>query len=455
MAKKHKKYNPLDFYGYREQNDFDPKSSGQGGSQQGERDKNQDARISALEKKLKELSAKSASDDSRIEGKADQALQKANQANTKADQAVQKANQAVQTSSQANQKASEALQKANALTDSINQAIAKADQAISKANEALDKANEVSGIANEALDKSTEALGKSDEALSAATEAKEGMESLSGRVDDIEDAVETLSDKVDGVEDRVDDLSDKVDGIEDKVDSLSGRVDDIEDSVEELSDRVDDVENSISALSGSIDAIEDEIVDIWDEVESISGRVDDAFFAVEYNSDNKEIIFKNDKGDVVGTLDATPFIRDGMVDEVYYDSATKELVIVFNTDSGKEEVRISLLDLFNLVAGSGITIDDGNKVSIKLDEDSDDTQKFLSVSEDGLALSGVTEEIEKNAYAFWQKPETGDTDTLTVLKDANGNEVIKISKEGELFLVVEEELMSVNDLLGQLAHESY
>ena len=140
---------------------------------------------------------------------------------------------------------------------------------------------------------------------------------------------------------------------------------------------------------------------------------------------------------------------------MYYDSETKELVIVFNTDSGKEEVRISLLDLFNLVAGSGITIDDGNKVSIKLDEGSEDTQKFLSVSEDGLELSGVTEEIEKNAYAFWKKPESGDTDTLTVIKDANGNDVIKISKDGELFLMVEEELMSVNDLLGQLAHESY
>lgn len=63
-----------------------------------------------------------------------------------------------------------------------------------------------------------------------------------------------------------------------------------------------------------------------------------------YNSNTKKLVFtKNNNGTV--EVDATPFIKDGMVDSVTIDNGY--LVITFNTDSGKETIRIALTAIFN------------------------------------------------------------------------------------------------------------
>ena len=63
-----------------------------------------------------------------------------------------------------------------------------------------------------------------------------------------------------------------------------------------------------------------------------------------YDSDNKAIIFKNGD-DVIATIDATGFIKDGMVSNV--EILKSNLVITFNTDAGKEPISIALTDIFN------------------------------------------------------------------------------------------------------------
>ena len=63
-----------------------------------------------------------------------------------------------------------------------------------------------------------------------------------------------------------------------------------------------------------------------------------------YDSDNKAIIFKNGD-DVIATIDATGFIKDGMVSNV--EILESNLVITFNTDAGKEPISIALTDIFN------------------------------------------------------------------------------------------------------------
>lgn len=70
------------------------------------------------------------------------------------------------------------------------------------------------------------------------------------------------------------------------------------------------------------------------------------FGDVEYNSGNKTIVFY-DKGrsKVLATLDARPFIKDGMVSNVYISNNT--LVITFNTDSGREAIGVPLSSVFN------------------------------------------------------------------------------------------------------------
>lgn len=68
------------------------------------------------------------------------------------------------------------------------------------------------------------------------------------------------------------------------------------------------------------------------------------FDSAEYNSQTKKIIFKH--GDtVLVQIDATDFIKDGMVSNV--EIVDNKLVISFNTDSGKENIEIPLSEIFN------------------------------------------------------------------------------------------------------------
>ena len=66
--------------------------------------------------------------------------------------------------------------------------------------------------------------------------------------------------------------------------------------------------------------------------------------AAGYDSNAKEIQLKHDST-VVARIDATAFIKDGMVDSVEITGGN--LVISFNTDAGVEDIEIPLTDIFN------------------------------------------------------------------------------------------------------------
>jgi hypothetical protein len=66
-------------------------------------------------------------------------------------------------------------------------------------------------------------------------------------------------------------------------------------------------------------------------------------------------------------IDCTDFIKDGMIDTVKVDSINKQLVIKWNTESGKDETRIDLSSLANIYKkGFGIDID--SEFVIKIDD---------------------------------------------------------------------------------------
>ena len=70
-----------------------------------------------------------------------------------------------------------------------------------------------------------------------------------------------------------------------------------------------------------------------------------AVATAEYVSANKIINFKNISGSVISSIDATPFLIDGMLDSV--SIVNGNLVFVWNTDSGKQTIAIPLTDIFN------------------------------------------------------------------------------------------------------------
>lgn len=105
------------------------------------------------------------------------------------------------------------------------------------------------------------------------------------------------------------------------------------------SGRVDDVFNATSPhpLSNSV---------ITAKFNQVDQSIANLFGQVEYDGTNKVIKFFNKERTIVlATLDARPFIKDGMVSNVYISNQT--LVITFNTDSGREAIGVPLQSIFN------------------------------------------------------------------------------------------------------------
>lgn len=80
-------------------------------------------------------------------------------------------------------------------------------------------------------------------------------------------------------------------------------------------------------------------------IEETADRKANAVASAEYNESGKTIDFYNANNEIIDSIDVTDFIKDGMIDDVKIENGN--LVIVFNTDSGKETIEIPLTDIFN------------------------------------------------------------------------------------------------------------
>lgn len=110
-----------------------------------------------------------------------------------------------------------------------------------------------------------------------------------------------------------------------------------------------------------------------------------------YDNTNHKIQLKGIEGAVVSELDASEFIKDGMIDSVVYDKDTKIITITWNTAAGKEATTIDISHLVDTyTASNGLELSD-NAFSVKIDTTSSDA---LSVSAAGLKLS-VTDSLKE------------------------------------------------------------
>ena len=94
---------------------------------------------------------------------------------------------------------------------------------------------------------------------------------------------------------------------------------------------------------------------------------------------------------VVSEIDATPFIRDGMLNDVEYDAETNTLTFTWNTEAGEKSDTVVLSDIIEpYTAGNGLELA-GNEFAVKVDTES---EAFLTVGENGLKLAGVQDAID-------------------------------------------------------------
>ena len=95
-------------------------------------------------------------------------------------------------------------------------------------------------------------------------------------------------------------------------------------------------------------------------------------------------------GEVVSSIDATAFIKDGMLEGAVLDgpkegeAGEKYLVLTFNTAAGKEDIRMDVTDLLDYyAAGDGLVLD-GKTFKVKVDETAN---TYLQVTTNGIAVS--------------------------------------------------------------------
>ena len=113
--------------------------------------------------------------------------------------------------------------------------------------------------------------------------------------------------------------------------------------------------------------------------ESGGGDVSGLFANASYDSQTKRINFYDNGGNIVSFIDATGFIKDGMVSNVAISEGN--IVITFNTDAGQEPISIALTDIFNSENYYNKIEVDG-KLALKADKSEiPDTSEFITKEE--------------------------------------------------------------------------
>ena len=190
----------------------------------------------------------------------------------------------------------------------------------------------------------------------------------------IEDLSATVDSRLSNTQSRwgniAGDLSDQtdlklaLDGLSDAIDINTSNINEISTGLEAvqnelattsalLSDAIDGLSNAIDGANEAVEALAESKADKTE----LSEYARKANTSIDYNSTTKKITL--DADGYTTQIDATAFIKDGMVDNARYDEQTKMIVITFNTDAGKEPISVDVAALFNqYTAGTGLILDD-------------------------------------------------------------------------------------------------
>lgn len=142
-----------------------------------------------------------------------------------------------------------------------------------------------------------------------------------------------------------------------------------------------------------------------------------------YDSNSKKILLKNKANTTLAEIDATAFIKDGMVSQV--EVSNGNLVITFNTDAGKNPISVPISNIFD--ANNYYTKTEANRtfltshqslsnyVTLSTDQDITGNKNFYgslySNSDVGSSSSGITRDrvILKNGTSIFSHAEGGAT----------------------------------------------
>ena len=127
-----------------------------------------------------------------------------------------------------------------------------------------------------------------------------------------------------------------------------------------------------------------------DKVLSLTDKLVAATISLGYDETAHAIKLYGKENAELGSVDATPFIKDGMLDDVSYDADTNTLTFTWNTASGEKSDTVVLSDIIEpYTAGVGLELV-GNEFKAKLAEGS---ESYLTITADGIKLAGIADAI--------------------------------------------------------------
>ncbi len=117
-----------------------------------------------------------------------------------------------------------------------------------------------------------------------------------------------------------------------------------------------------------------------------------------YNTETKKINLEGFDSSIIASIDATAFIKDGMINTVElvtnpesHDPGTY-LVITFNTDAGKDAIYLDVTGLIDVYQGTNGVKVTGKHIHLIIDPTS---EPYLSLSDNGIKIKGINAKISE------------------------------------------------------------
>lgn len=184
-----------------------------------------------------------------------------------------------------------------------------------------------------------------------------------------------------------------------------------------------------STIQDTIQDTNDQVQNVIEELEKVNTSIDS--INIEKSQDSDLVYTLRVDGEDRGTINIP---KDQFLKDVSYNDVTNELVFTFVTkDTDNKVITTNLNDLVDIYnAGDGLQLSSG-KFSIKLDPS---TESYLTVSENGLKISGIDQKFEELNTKIGSNTYTG------------SNYLTKETNLTDAVIQLDEEIKATNDNLA-------
>lgn len=147
------------------------------------------------------------------------------------------------------------------------------------------------------------------------------------------------------------------------------------------------IANAISALdlANTYEAKGTAATEAGKALDNAKAYTDEEIAGLDLEIVENAINIKNKAGTVVATVDATKFVKDGMLTNAAYNTETNKLTLTWNTDAGITATDIDLNDLVDTyTGGKGINVATNGEISID-----EDVVAVIGTSDDASSVDSI------------------------------------------------------------------